>query len=556
MLITSRRRLTALEDVAVISLDTLAPGEAAALLARLAGRPDLGSGAGPAGEITRLCGYLPLAIGMLARQLSHHAAWTAAGMAADLAAARDRLAVMRAENLSVAAAFDLSYQDLTTGQQRLFRRLGLHPGPEIDAYAAAALDDTSLEQARRHLEELYDQHLIAEHAQGRYRLHDLIREHARALAATDDPADAAATRLLDYYMHAAAAAGRHFTFGSTVGASPTAVPQAWAAQLATLQQATAWLEIERPNLHAAVNYAAARARLVHATQIPAAMSDFLLVHGHWDQFAVLHQTAITAARQAGDQPGQAYALIQLGSMHWLTGDSPAATACLARGLALYQDLGDRLGQASALNRLGLVQQQTGDYPGATASHQQALALACDIDDLRTQAKTLNCLGFVQQLTGDYPAATASQQQALALLCKIGDLRGQAYALHDLGVVQQLTGDYPAAATSHQHALKIYRDSGYRIGEAEALNNLGELLTRSSASKQARDHHTQALAIARDINAPLEEARALEGIGRCHLQDGNPGDGGACLRQALTIYQHIGAPSAQRIQETLRERGLQ
>ena len=96
---------------------------------------------------------------------------------------------MRAENLSVAAAFDLSYADLTPGQQRLFRRLGLVPGPSIDAYAAAALDGTSLGQARRHLDELYDQHLITEPAPGRYQLHDLLREHARALAAADDPAD-------------------------------------------------------------------------------------------------------------------------------------------------------------------------------------------------------------------------------------------------------------------------------------------------------------------------------------------------------------------------------
>ena len=56
---------------------------------------------------------------------------------------------MRGENLSVAAAFDLSYRDLTAGQQRLFRRLGRHPGPDIDAYAAAALEGTDLATARR-----------------------------------------------------------------------------------------------------------------------------------------------------------------------------------------------------------------------------------------------------------------------------------------------------------------------------------------------------------------------------------------------------------------------
>ena len=98
---------------------------------------------------------------MLARQLRHHPAWTAAGLAGDLAAARDRLELMHAEYLSVAAAFDLSYQDLTGDQQRLFRRLGLHPGRDIDALAAAALDDTGLTAARRNLAGLFDQHLVA-----------------------------------------------------------------------------------------------------------------------------------------------------------------------------------------------------------------------------------------------------------------------------------------------------------------------------------------------------------------------------------------------------------
>ena len=126
---------------------------------------------------------------MLARQLRHHPARTGAELAASLAAARDRLAVMRAENLSVASAFDLSYAELSEAQQQLFRRLGLTAGADIDAYAAAALDDTSLEVARGQLDELYDHHLITEPAPGRYLLHDLLREYARALAAADDTAD-------------------------------------------------------------------------------------------------------------------------------------------------------------------------------------------------------------------------------------------------------------------------------------------------------------------------------------------------------------------------------
>ena len=109
VLVTSRRHLTALEDATAISLDTLPPGEAAALLVRPMGRAGLSPGDPAVGEITRLCGYLPLAIGMVARQLHHHPAWTAAGRAAELAAARDRLELMATENLSVAAAFNMSY---------------------------------------------------------------------------------------------------------------------------------------------------------------------------------------------------------------------------------------------------------------------------------------------------------------------------------------------------------------------------------------------------------------------------------------------------------------
>jgi tetratricopeptide (TPR) repeat protein/transcriptional regulator with XRE-family HTH domain len=599
VLVTSRRRLAALDDATVISLDTLPPGEAAALLARLAARPGLRAGDAAVGELTRLCGYLPLAIGMIASQLRHHPAWTAANLAADLAAARDRLVLMHAENVSVGAAFDLSYADLTTGQQRLFRRLGLVPGPDFDAYAAAALGDTGLENARRHLGELYDQHLIGEPAPGRYRLHDLLREHARTLAAADDDtadSDAATGRLLDHYLHIALAAGRHFDTPPGIDREPLpGHPPAQAPDLSTLGQAAAWLEAERANLHAAADYAATRARSRHAVAIPAAMSGFLATRGHWDQSTVLHQTALAAARQAGDRLGEADTLSELGALQGATGNYPTAAATLARAFALYREAADLSGQAHVLNRLGLVHILTGDYPTAAASHQQALAVARsasnrpeeavalnhlglvqqltgdhtaaaashqqalalyrDLGDLPGEAHSLNDLGVVQQETGDYPAATASQQQALALFRDLGELLGHAYALNDVGLVQQETGDYAAAAASHQQALELFEDLGSLLGRAEALNRLGELSLRMGATAQARDQHTQALAIARDISAAPEEARALEGIGNSYLRESNRGQPTAHLLQALAIYQRIGAPAAQRIRGTLQGHGL-
>ena len=256
-------RLAALEDAAVLSLDTLTPDEAAGLLARLARRADVAAGDPGVAQLAALCGYLPLAIGMAGLERPITPPGPPRALAADLAAARNRLELMHAENLSVAAAFGLSYADLDDGQQRLFRRLGLHPGPDIDAYAAAALDDTTVSQARRGLEALYDQHLITEPARGWYRFHDLIRQHARTLADADDPAarDAAATRLLDYYLHTARAASEHIaSWTNADDPAPPGRPPPSAPPVAAPRQAAAWLEAERANLHAAAGYAAATSR--------------------------------------------------------------------------------------------------------------------------------------------------------------------------------------------------------------------------------------------------------------------------------------------------------
>jgi tetratricopeptide (TPR) repeat protein len=426
---------------------------------------------------------------------------------------------MHTENLSVGAAFGLSYQDLPDDQQRLFRRLGLIPGPDFDAYAAAALDATSLATARRHLDQLYDQHLLAEPAPGRYQLHDLLREHARALAAAGNPAESgqAAARLLDYYLHTALAAGRHFgSWVSTERRPPPGRLPAHAPDVSALGPAAAWLEAERANLHAAADDAAGQARSLYAVAIPAAIGQFLAARGHWDQFAALHQSALAAARQAGDQLGEAYTLAELGLLRREAGDYPAAAASLARAVALCGEAGDLSGQGYVLTQLGTVHVVTGDYPAAAASLHRALALARSAGDRSVESEALDNLGTLQQLTGDYPAAAASQRQALALF---GDL-------------------------------------GSPLGQAETLNRLGELSARTSDTSQACERHTQALAIARAISVPLEEARAQEGIGNSHLQDGNPGQAAAQLRQALAIYQRIGSPGAQRVRETLRQYGLQ
>jgi len=597
VLITSRRRLTALHDATVISLEALPPGDGAALLARLANRPDTRPDDAVVAELARSCGYLPLAVGMVASQLRHHPARAPAALAAELAAASSRPAAMRAEDLSVAAAFELSYADLDPDQQRLFRQLGLVPGPSVDEYAASAVAGTSLDNVRRLLDQLYDHHLLTEPATGRYVLHDLLREFAHALADADDPAesDAATGRLLDYYLHTSIAASRHIPAITTPEPGPLKWPPAHQPELATLAKAAAWLDTERANLHAAAGYAAATGRHLHAVHIPAALGEFLRGHGDWAQSATLHQIALNAARQSHDKPAQALALRQIGTVTWLSGNFPDAVTSLAEAADLYAKIGDRANHAYTLDQLGMVQQLAGDYPASLASRQRALAQARRSGSQRAEATALSHLGEIQVATGDHSAALVNLQHALRMrrqmsfqigeadtLAILGMLQREtgdyaaaadslitsvalfraldhrpwiATALNELGLVHQLTGDYPAASACHQQALELNRDLGNRFAEAEALNSLGELSTRTLATSQARDQHTQALGIARDIGMPLQEARALQGTGTSHLHDGNIDDGLNYLRQALAIYRRIGAPAAQPVQQAIDQQAL-
>jgi tetratricopeptide (TPR) repeat protein/transcriptional regulator with XRE-family HTH domain len=540
VLVTSRRHLTALEDARAISLDTLPPAEAAGLLVRLAARPGLDPGDSSVAEIAGLCGYLPLAIGMLARQLYHHPAWTAADLAADLAAARDRLELMTTENVSVAAALDLSYQDLTEDQQRLLRLIGALPGTDLDVYAAAALAGVDLTAARRLLTALYDHYLLAEPVRGRYRPHDLIREHARAIAATDPAADtgAAMDRLLGYYLATARAADRHLAL-RTVAAQGVAMPDpAHAPRLATAEEASDWMAAERLNLHAAFGYAAAHGRPGYAVAVAAAMNGFLRQR-HWSDGVRLHRAAAEVARQAGDRHAEAAALSDLGQLQDLTADYDAGAASLTRARELYRQLGDRPGEARMLEELGVLLRLTGDYAAASASLTEALGLFRGLGDRLGEADTLHELGSVRHRTGDFEAATASHADALEIYRELGYLRGEAWTLNSLGILQYGTGDYPAATDSLTRALELQRRAGNRLGEANTTYELGTVRRLTADYAEAVALQRQALALYRDLGYGRGEANVLTELGTVLRLTGDGPAAAAHQQQALELYRRVG-----------------
>jgi len=581
VLVTSRRHLTALEDAQVISLDILSPDEAAALLVRLAARPGLHPADPSVREISRLCGHLPLAIGMLARQLCHHQAWTIQELAADLAAARDRLELMQAENLSAAAAFDLSYRDLTLDQQHMFCLLGLHPGTDIDRYAAAALGGSSIDAARRNLAGLYDHYLIAEPSRGRYRMHDLISAHAQALAAAESaaPRDAAVDRLLEYYLQTARAASHHLARRSRPQPYPkgnmslSAVPD-----LSKPQNATAWMHVEQANLYAAANYAATHGLTKFAVALPAAMHDYLRHHGNWDQVLILYRGALGQSRRAGDWQAEASALTDIGDIQMLSGNYPeaiasltealeicreyadilgeahalsilgyvqhltrdnrAAAANLATALSVYRDHSDRPGEASALAYLSEVQMGSGQYRAAKIDLEQALELHRDLGNRLWEADFLNLLGEVQRAMGDYQEAVSSQVRALELVREMGSRTGEAKVTCDLGSVQLAKGDYMAAAASFTCALEMDRDLGFRQQEAYDLWRLGEVQYLMGDYTSATATLTSALRLYRDLGFGGGETGVLNTMGEMCLAADSPADGRVHYEEALEVARTI------------------
>ncbi|HEY2576895.1 MAG TPA: tetratricopeptide repeat protein [Streptosporangiaceae bacterium] len=581
VLVTSRRHLTALEDAHVISLDMLPPKDAAAMLVRLALRPELRPDDSAVREIVWLCGYLPLSIGMIARQLQHHPVWTAAALAGKLAASRDRLELMKTENLSVAAAFDLSYRDLTPDEQRVFRYLGLHPGTDFDDYVVAALTDCELAGTRHHLLALYDHYLLREPRRDRYQMHDLIAEYSRSLAAEQaDDQDAAIDRLLAYYLHSARIAGRQFARRIPVRPPTiTAGPPVCSPEFTVAVDSAAWLDAEQVNLRTATAYAASHGRAGYAVELPSAMHGYLRHHGSWSQVIALHEIALSSARemgapqaeadaltdiadtyymmgenstalpilesaitlhrQHGNRPGLANALTILGFLQHLSGQSPAGLETLTDAVRRHATLGDDLGQAGALAYRSRAHLALGSYSAAKADLDRALEF-CRGSGGIVEALVLYYLGAARGSVGNYHAAMASVARSLDMQRSVGNPHGQMDALAYLSLVQHEAGEFEAAAASLNDARQLAHSLGISQRKRLTLRPLGDSQYSIHGTLKTFSSIRRAIYIYESLGLRREEVRACNALGEMTLESGDPQDAYAMHERALSIASEIGS----------------
>lgn len=539
VLVTSRNRLKALDDAHPLPLDVLDPVEAIELLRRHVG-PDRIAAADPAlARIAELCGHLPLALRITAANLAHRPTWTTEYLETRLRSGLADLAAFDDGDRQVRAAFDLSHNNLTPDQQAAFRQFGLIPGPDGDVYAAAALLDTGVNQADALLQDLTDRSLLTETAPGRYRLHDLLREYARALATAHDSTeqrDTALDRLLHYYAHTAQMASVRIARWPRPALDSLAPPQA--PDLTDPETARGWLRTEYPNLDAAYTHAHTHRLDRHATALAVGMAEILYSDGPWTRAMHVAEDTETVARRS-EPAAHATILYDLGRLRCLTSDYPGATDAQTRALAIFRQLGHRSGEAASLNDLGRVRYLSADYPGAAEAQTQALEIFRQLGDRSGEAAALSDLSAVRYLTGDLTGGTDAGTRALEIYRQIGHRSGEATALTGLGWARYTNGDYPAAAEDLTQALEKYRQIRYRLGEINALNVLGQVHHATGDHSRAVDVLTQALDFSRQLGFRAGAAYALNVLGQVRYATGDYEGAADNQAQAVEICRDIG-----------------
>jgi DNA-binding SARP family transcriptional activator len=509
VLVTSRNQLAGLaaaDGARLLSVDVLSHAEAVQLLAARLGADRAAAEPAAVDRIAGLCACLPLALAVAAARAAARPRFPLAALADELAESAGRLDALDGGDpaTSVRAVFSWSYDQLGGEAARMFRLLGLHPGPDISAPAAASLAGRPEPQARRLLGELARAHLITERVPGRYAFHDLLRAYAADQAhGTDsqDDHDAAISRVLDHYLHTAAIAAVLLTPARDPVVPAPPRPVAAAGQPADYPQAMAWFEAEHQVLLAAITLAAETGCDSHTWQLPWAMTNFLHIRGYWQDWAAIQHTALAAATRLGDTAAQAVSHRLLADACAYLGDHDEARGHYASSLTLYRGLGDQLGEARVLFGLGLLTGLQGRYADALGHAEQALRLYQAIGDKAAEADVLNAVGWFHGLLGEYEQARMFCQQSLAMSAEAGDCWTEGNAWDSLGYAEHHLGNLAEAAVCYQRALSLHRETGDRHGEAEILSHLGDTRYATGDLAGARETWQQALAILEDFQDP-------------------------------------------------------
>jgi len=514
VLVTSRNQLTGLAAAGahLVGVDLLDDAESHAMLRARLGADRIAAEPEATDEIIDLCANLPLALAVVAARAATNPTFSLAALAGQLRDARGSLDEFAGTDPATdpRAVFSWSYLRLSQPAARLFRLLGVHPGPDIGTRAAASLAGLPASKIRPVLAELAQSHLIAEPTPGRYACHDLLRAYATELASAEEsPADreAAVRRLLGHYSHTAYHAEGFLGPRREVPPTPTPLPTgAEPEPILDHKQALAWFKSEHRVLLMAVHQPPEFDRevcdLVRWTHL------FLEMQGHWHDELDALTTALVAARRLGDKRKQAFAQCQLGRTYIWFGRYTDADSDLRAALDLYRAVGDIIGQAYVHYAFAWLLERQASVADALEHAEQALDLFRTAEHQAGQAKALNAVGWFHTLLGEHQAALEYCQEAIELQEKLDDRFGLALTWHSVGYAHKELGDAAQAIICYKRATELFHRGGHPISEARVLIDLADLQDALGDTVSARAGLRQAHDILARLTHPeADEVRA-------------------------------------------------
>ena len=523
--ITSRDRLdglVALEGARSITVGLLPPQDAGDLLRHRLGAAQVDADPAAAERLMAACARLPLALGIAAARVQQ-SGFSLADVAAQLDAPRDltgpsawaaRLDALDTGDpaAGIRAALSCSYSALDPPTARMFRLLGVHPGPDVSVPAAASLTGLDRRACQRHLAVLTRSNLFSEHRPGRYTAHDLVRGYAADLGAagTGDasgdegggdegglgggsaPAGQAWDRLLAHQVHSALAADRLMQpYRDALPHAPTPPgPGVVPERFRDHREVVGWFTAEAPVLLATVRAAVAGGNDVQAWQLAWLLDTYLSWRGDRHTRADLARLALRAAERWGDPAARAHAHRWVARTSSLFGDHDDALDHLRRAARLLTRHADATEQAHAHVQLAGVYQRAG-RPGEALSHVAEAVRRYRGSDGIGRARAHNVLSWHHFLLGRHEPALHHGRRAMAVQRRLGDRWGEATTLDSLGTVLHRSGQFTEAAEHHQRALLLFRELGDLANEAETLQRLSDVQLDAGALDAARTSRQRA-----------------------------------------------------------------
>lgn len=542
ILITSRRRLAGLPHARTVPLDVLPIPDAIALFRSFAGHQRT-TDIDAVRRIVGLCDHLPLAIEVVATRFQARPSWTLTTLAERLSRHSGRLAELRTAGKSVRNAFDLSYQALTPQQRHAFSLLGLHPGSDFTADAAAAMLGLTHTDTEHILEELHSFHLITEPVADRFRYHDLLREYARSLAPADRERIPALHRLMAYYSRTAAAADQCAYPRRLRPAPPDQQPdqQLPHTSFAGSAQAKAWLKAERDNLLAAIdNTTVSEAPL--AAHLGYALAGFLEADCHWQEAEQIlqHTAAHWRTNRPPDPDALAFALLALAALQTNTGAYPESAAGLQQALSHARAAHRPRIEAEALRVEGMRRWHLGEHQAALTAFRRSLLLQEENGDQWNQARVTNNIAVVSLFLQRHDDAMQYFRTALEKFAVTGDELSSARILNNIGDMYFRKGDLQAARQSFEESLTYLTEAGNRFDQATARSSLADTLTEMREPEAALSLYEQSLQEFQSLGDHKGCAQTLIGFAEAHHKLGDTDEAVRRQTAALAFATGIGA----------------